>query len=130
MARRRLTEDVVGSDAALVFRDMGEQCLAGDVADGPQALAEPAVLVDPEAAPGESGNVDADGVEAHLVNAGSAAGAEQDHVDIDGAAVVELGPGTTPVRGGAADLSAEPDVDPVGFQGHPSRGPRLSALPG
>jgi hypothetical protein len=38
--------DGVGRDPCLVFGDVGEQGPSGDVADGPQPVAEAAVFVD------------------------------------------------------------------------------------
>ena len=60
-------EDVGGDDLALVLPDVGQQPDAGDVANGPQAVAGAQVGVDGDAVPV---SVDVDGLEADPVHPG------------------------------------------------------------
>ena len=103
-------EDVGGDDLALVLPHVGQQPHAGDVANGPQTVADAQVGVDRDAVPV---SVDADCVEADPVHAGAPARGEEQVVAAHLAAVIEYEDVVLAVASGRRRLDAQHQFDSV-----------------
>src|SRR6185437_12541161 len=102
--------DVRRDDVALVLADVGERPDAVDVADRPQPLAGPQVLVDLDAA---RVGLDADRLQADALHPRPPPGRDEQPVAPLLAAVAEFEHELVAVAPGAAGVHADHQLDPV-----------------
>ena len=105
-----LAEDVGRDDLALVLPHVGQQPDAGDVADGPQTVADAQVGVDRDAVPVSE---DADCLEADPVHAGAPPRGDEQVVAAHLAAVIEGQDIVVALASGRRGLDAQHQFDSV-----------------
>ena len=119
----RLAEDVRRDDLALVLADVGQLPDAGDVADRPQALARAQARVDRDPV---AVGLDADRLQADVVDARAPAGGDEQAVAAQLAAVVELEDVVLALAPRGGRVHAEGELDCRRGEG-PRRAPRPAA---